>query len=95
MPFPVGDDADPYKAMIHPERRRILHAIAKRPMTPNELIKELGLDQSLLSRHLHCLRDSNLVVVSKRDRSTEYTPNVESIDTLLEQILMMKPVNQK
>lgn len=91
MPFPSGVNTDVYKALTHPERRKLLQAIAKRPMTPTEIIDVLGIHQSLVSKHLMCLRDSDLVIVGKRGRSTEYSPNVPAIDALLDQILQMKP----
>jgi DNA-binding transcriptional ArsR family regulator len=92
MTFPTGNDADPYKAIIHPERRRILREIAQRPMTQSEIVEVIGMHQSLVSRHLHCLRDSDLIVIAgKRGRSMEYAPNIEAIDSLLGQIMSMKP----
>jgi DNA-binding transcriptional ArsR family regulator len=91
MPFPSGSNTDVYKALTHPERRKLLQAIAKKPLTPTEIIKVLGIHQSLVSKHLMCLRDSNLVIVGKRGRSTEYSPNTTAIDTLLGEIMKMKP----
>lgn len=95
MSYPIGDAADPYLAIIHPARRRILQEIAKKPMTPSEIIKAIGVHQSLVSRYLQCLRDANLVIVGKRGRSTEYTPNSEAIDLILDDITRMKSSRRK
>lgn len=95
MSFPSGTNADPYLALVHPARRKLLQAIAVKPMTPTEIMNILGIHQSLVSKHLKCLRDSDLVIVGKRGPSTEYVPNTVAIDALLEQITKMKPVAEK
>lgn len=51
--------------LLHPARLRIVQALVGRPMTPRQLIEQLGdVAQATLYRHLNQLQDGGLVEVA-------------------------------
>jgi ArsR family transcriptional regulator len=53
--------ADFCKAMGHPVRLQILHLLREDPMNVSELVQQMGLPQSMVSRQLHILRLAGIV----------------------------------
>ena len=60
------------KAMGNPSRLRILHILREHPMSVSELVGELGLGQSMISRQLSVLRSVNVVVGIRRGNEIVY-----------------------
>ena len=67
------------RAMGNPSRLQILHVLRDRSMTVNELVKELGLGQSMISRQLSVLRSVNVVVGIRRGNEMIYQITNEKI----------------
>jgi len=57
----------------------ILHILRERPMTVNELVEELGLGQSMISRQLSVLRSVNVLVGIRRGHEIVYQLTNEKI----------------
>jgi len=67
------------RAMGNPSRLQILHVLRERPITVNELVEELGLGQSMISRQLSVLRSVNVVVGIRRGHEMVYQLTNEKI----------------
>jgi len=57
--------AEYFKALSHPTRIKIIELLSKRDMCVCEMMAELNLDQSHISRHLTVLRNNNIVEDSR------------------------------
>jgi DNA-binding transcriptional ArsR family regulator len=66
---------DAFNAVAEPRRRQILDAIAGRELSVTELVRELGLPQPLVSKHLRVLRETGLVVARDDGRQRMYRLN--------------------
>jgi len=60
------------RAMGHATRLQILHILRKHPMTVNEIVAELDLSQSMVSRQLSVLRSVGVVVGERRGNEMLY-----------------------
>lgn len=60
------------KAMAHPSRLLMLDLLQKKEMCVGELTKEVGADQSTVSKHLAVLKDVGLVSVRKYGAMSYY-----------------------
>lgn len=60
------------KAVADPNRRRILHLLAQRPSTANELLESFEFSQPAMSQHLGVLVDASLVTAVQEGRSKRY-----------------------
>jgi len=63
--------ADFLKALSHPVRLKIIEALKHGERSVGSLVKELGVEQSSLSRHLLALRDAG-ILQSRQERTTVY-----------------------
>ncbi len=64
--------ADRLKALSHPDRLRIVEALAAGPKTVSEIGATVGRSMNAVSRHLRVLRDARVVQCSKRGNSVLY-----------------------
>ena len=64
--------ADRLKALAHPERLRIVEALAAGPKTVSEIAGAVRRPLSVVSRNLRVLRDAQVVQCSKRGNSVLY-----------------------
>lgn len=64
--------SDRLKAMAHPDRLRIVEALAGGPKTVSQIATAVGRPVSLVSRNLRVLRDAQVVQCSKRGNSVLY-----------------------
>jgi DNA-binding transcriptional ArsR family regulator len=71
-PFVREAAADRLKALGHPERLRIVEALAGGPKNVGELAGVVGRPINAVSRNLRVLRDAQLVQCSKRGNSVLY-----------------------
>ena len=67
--------ADAFNAVAEPRRRQILDALAGGERPVNDLVRELGLVQPHVSRHLRVLREVGLVDVREQGRQRLYRLN--------------------
>lgn len=63
--------ADFLKALSHPVRLKVIEALKHGEKSVGSLVKELGVEQSSLSRHLLALRDAG-ILQSRQERTTVY-----------------------
>ena len=80
--------ADLCSALADPTRILLVYALSDRPHHVGELVNELGLPQSTVSRHLRVLRERGLVSVARQGQNMEYSLMdqrlIESLDVLRE-----------
>jgi DNA-binding transcriptional ArsR family regulator len=60
------------KALAHPRRLEILHALARGPMGVAQIAADLGLGQPNVSQHLAVLRTTGLVEADRDGREARY-----------------------
>ena len=63
--------ADFLRALSHPVRLKIIEALKHGEKSVSALVKQLGVEQSSLSRHLLALRDAG-ILKSRQERTTVY-----------------------
>jgi len=63
--------ADFLRAVSHPVRLKIIEALKHGEKSVGVLVKQLGVEQSSLSRHLLALRDAG-ILKSRQERTTVY-----------------------
>jgi DNA-binding transcriptional ArsR family regulator len=67
--------ADAFNAVAEPRRRQILDALAGGERAVNDLVRELGLSQPQVSKHLRVLREVGTVEVRESGRQRLYRLN--------------------
>ncbi len=68
-------DADIFKAVADPTRRRILDLLGEGERTVGELAGEFNVSQPAVSQHLRVLREAGLVGWARAGRSHRYSLN--------------------
>ena len=63
--------ADFLRALSHPVRLKIIEVLKHGEKSVSNLVKQLGVEQSSLSRHLLALRDAG-ILKSRQERTTVY-----------------------
>ena len=66
---------DAFNAVAEPRRRQILDALAAGELSVNDLVRELGLAQPQVSKHLRVLREVGAVDVRSEGRQRLYRLN--------------------
>jgi DNA-binding transcriptional ArsR family regulator len=67
--------ADAFNAVAEPRRRQILDVLAGGERPVNDLVRELGLNQPQVSKHLRVLREVGAVDVREQGRQRLYRLN--------------------
>jgi DNA-binding transcriptional ArsR family regulator len=67
--------ADAFNAVAEPRRRQILDALATEERPVNDLVRQLGLPQPQVSKHLRVLREVGAVDVRHEGRQRLYRLN--------------------
>ncbi len=67
--------ADAFNAVAEPRRRQILDVLAGGERPVNDLVRELGLNQPQVSKHLRVLREVEVVDVRNEGRQRLYRLN--------------------
>ncbi|MBI1871184.1 MAG: winged helix-turn-helix transcriptional regulator [Chlamydiae bacterium] len=81
--------ADFLKALSHPLRLKIIETLKNGEKSVGTLVKELGVQQSSLSRHLIALRDAG-ILRSRQERTTVfYNIQDQDIFYVLRPIMIM------
>lgn len=76
--------SDAFNAVAEPRRREILAFLADQERSVGEIVAMLGIEQPSVSKHLHVLRNVNLVQVRGNGRQRLYRTNAETIRPLHE-----------
>jgi DNA-binding transcriptional ArsR family regulator len=69
-----------FKAFGDPTRLRILTLLAPGEMTVGEIVKDVGLSQPTVSRHLAILREAEVVVNRRDGQQVYYSLNKTSVE---------------
>ena len=69
----LGPAAALFRSLGDPARLAIVRRLAGGPARVTDLVGELGLAQSTVSKHLACLRDCALVTVRAEGRASVYS----------------------
>lgn len=64
--------ADKLKVLADATRLAVVERLFERPAHVGELVRELGVEQSLLSHHLRCLREAGLVLAERDGKAVLY-----------------------
>ena len=67
--------SDPFNAIAEPRRRQIVDALSRGERSVNDLVRELGIPQPQVSKHLRVLREVGLVQVRSDGRRRLYRLN--------------------
>lgn len=83
--------------LADPKRILILYALHEKPLSVNELVDLLDLNQPMVSRHLKVLRERGMVITSRYGATVEYRLAderlIQALD-LLRAVLASKLMNQ-
>ena len=71
--------ADPFNAIAEPRRRQILDVLAGGERPVGDLVRQLGVTQPQVSKHLRVLREVGLVDVREDGRQRVYRLNGERL----------------
>jgi len=71
--------ADAFNAVAEPRRRQILDALSDDERSVNELVRELGLNQPQVSKHLRVLREVGAVDVRSEGKQRLYRLNGQAL----------------
>jgi DNA-binding transcriptional ArsR family regulator len=83
--------ADLLGILSHPARFRILHLVADREVSVNDIVEVVGLSQSSVSLHLAKLRERSLVGTRRDARTIFYTCNHQAVLFLMSEIIRLFP----
>jgi len=75
---------DAFNAVAEPRRREILDLLAKGERPVNDLVRQLGLGQPQVSKHLRVLREVGLVDVREHGRHRLYRLNGRPLKSIHE-----------
>ena len=76
--------SDAFNAVAEPRRREILDLLAKGERPVNDLVRQLGLGQPQVSKHLRVLREVGLVHVREDGRHRLYRLNGRPLKSIHE-----------
>src|SRR5512132_569755 len=75
---------DPFNAVAEPKRRQVLDALGRQELPVNELVKQLGWTQPMVSKHLGVLKQVGLVSERRVGRQRLYRVNAERLRPIYE-----------
>jgi DNA-binding transcriptional ArsR family regulator len=75
---------DPFNAVAEPKRRQVLEALGAQELSVNEIVKKLGWNQPMVSKHLGVLKQVGLVSERRVGRQRMYRVNAEHLRPIYE-----------
>ena len=75
---------DPFNAVAEPKRRQVLEVLGMKELSVNELVKQLGWTQPMVSKHLGVLKQVGLVSERRVGRQRLYRVNAERLRPIYE-----------
>lgn len=69
-----GEHGKVFKAIVHPDRRRILLLLSERPRPVHDLSDHFDVSRPMISKHLRTLREAGLVESEMAGREQIYRP---------------------
>ena len=70
---------DPFNAVAEPKRRQVLEVLGTQELSVNEIVKRLGWNQPMVSKHLGVLKEVGLVSERRVGRQRLYRVNAERL----------------
>ena len=70
---------DPFNAVAEPKRRKVLEVLGTQELSVNEIVKQLGWNQPMVSKHLGVLKEVGLVSERRVGRQRLYRVNAERL----------------
>jgi DNA-binding transcriptional ArsR family regulator len=70
---------DPFNAIAEPKRRQVLEVLGTEELSVNEIVKKLGWNQPMVSKHLGVLKEVGLVSERRVGRQRLYRVNAERL----------------
>ena len=70
---------DPFNAVAEPKRREVLEALGRQELSVNALVRKLGWNQPMVSKHLGVLKEVGLVSERRVGRQRLYRVNAERL----------------
>ena len=70
---------DPFNAVAEPKRRKVLEVLGTQELSVNEIVKQLGWNQPMVSKHLGVLKEVWLVSERHVGRQRLYRVNAERL----------------
>jgi len=75
---------DSFNAVAEPKRRQVLEVLGRQELSVNELVKMLGWNQPMVSKHLRVLKEVGLVSERRIGRQRLYRVNAERLKPIYE-----------
>lgn len=81
---------DPFNAIAEPKRRALIEALAGKELTVNQIVKLMGWNQPMVSKHLGVLKQVGLVLERKEGRYRAYKVNVVQLKPVQEWVVQFE-----
>jgi DNA-binding transcriptional ArsR family regulator len=75
---------DAFNAVAEPKRRQVLAALGRQELSVNDLVRKLGWNQPIVSKHLGVLKQVGLVSERRVGRQRLYRVNAERLRPIYE-----------
>lgn len=75
---------DPFNAIAEPKRRQVLEALGTDELSVNEIVKKLGWNQPMVSKHLGVLKQVGLVSERRVGRQRFYRVDAEKLKPIFD-----------
>jgi len=72
-----------FSTLSNPTRLAIIEALVEKSMYVNQMVEELGQEQSMISHNLKHLVNCHFVFVRREGKQRVYTVNHETVDPLM------------
>ena len=72
-----------FKTLCNETRMGIVFCLKEKPLSVNQISKELGMEQSRVSHNLKCLENNGFVKVERKGKQRIYSLNKETIVPIL------------
>jgi len=78
-----------YKALSHPDRRRILALLREKPLLSGELAEQFEMSWPSLSRHLALLKEADLIGSERQGTKILYRVNTSVVEDAAASLLAL------
>ena len=75
---------DPFNAVAEPKRRQVLEVLGRQELSVNDIVRKLGWNQPMVSKHLGVLKQVGLVSERRVGRQRLYRVNAERLRPIYE-----------
>lgn len=75
---------DPFNAVAEPKRRQVLEVIGTEELSVNDIVRRLGWNQPMVSKHLGVLKEVGLVSERRVGRQRLYRVNAERLKPIFD-----------